>query len=71
MDNSVVMLSELGARQALDVQGRGVQSTTLTVLYENGPMSIEELTDEVGLDPDKMGMVLRALDKKGYLRGLA
>lgn len=66
-----IALSELGQKRALEITGRGVKYELLTTLYENGTMTLGELSDEMDLDPDKVAMILKALDKKGYVRGLS
>ena len=67
----MVELTELGKQKALEIKGRGPRYEALTALYENGRMTLEDLEGELELDPDKVALVIRSLEKKGYVRGLS
>lgn len=67
----MVELTELGKQKALEIKGRGPRYDTLTALYENGRMTLEDLEGELELAPDKVSLVVRSLEKKGYVRRLS
>lgn len=66
----MIELTELGKQKALEIKGKGPRYDTLTTLYENGRMTLEDLEGELELDADKVALVVRSLEKKGYVRSL-
>lgn len=71
MSDRTVGLTELGSQKSLEDGGRGPKKDVLTALYvSGGSLPLEELMDEVNLEPEPLAKVLKSLINQGYVREL-
>ncbi len=71
MSDTTVGLTEPGSQKLLKGEVRGPKKDVLNALYvSGGTLTLEELADEVNLEPEPLSRVLESLVKQGYVRNL-
>jgi len=63
----IVALTQAGRKKASEIGGSSTAHNILYYLKESGPVSVEELADEVDLEGDELLSVLSKLKKKGLI----
>ena len=68
MADMIISITESGKHAAEDVTGKGLKYKILGKLYEQGTMSTEELSGELGIGSMRTSMVVNSLIREGKVR---
>ncbi len=67
-ENTVLVLTGLGKTKAEKFDLPGAKWRILSILNENGPSTLHDIGEEIGMDGEKVKAICRNLITEGYVK---
>lgn len=67
-EHTILVLTSLGKAKSEKFDLPGAKWRILSVLNENGPSSLRDISEEIGMDGEKAKIICRELITEGYVK---